>query len=511
MESLSTDRCGHTWPQNHHVEDDPNLQNCCWREVASEDTDYCIWHADPNKIKKSVEDLQKARAEPEILEETNNCYAHQDPREIPSELLCGANLSGVEIGTEISFQNVSLRDAILTGATFKDTDFTYALLTDANLSELTSTGDFTNAKLQGANITDAFLQEVNLTSANLIESDLSNSNIAFANLQEIDLRKADLSGAVLGSQFLNDERNGSDLSNAKLEMANFREASLQDTNLSNARMSLSDFNSANLYQADLTNANVEGSNFTDANLKEANLTEANLESAVLVRTNLFDVNLTNCDTHGATFTDVQINDNTVVRSENQRLKDKSHWWQRGPFAPPQRCGYDPVIFEKKENSNANNEQLGKAADTYQTFEKLARENARPSLQSEMFILRQDMQRKRHWHNGEYFDWSFAWVSRIIFKYGESLGRIFTSAILIILVYGFIYMNFNLINDVNNEFVNDPVDALYFSTLTFTTLGLGDFQPDPTSELARLLVTSQAALGAVLIAVFVFVLGRRAAK
>ncbi|WP_425494411.1 hypothetical protein [Natronoglomus mannanivorans] len=42
-----------------------------------------------------------------------------------------------------------------------------------------------------------------------------------------------------------------------------------------------------------------------------------------MRTNLFDANLTNCRPHGATFTDVQINDDTELRSEDHREARKS--------------------------------------------------------------------------------------------------------------------------------------------------------------------------------------------
>lgn len=86
-----------------------------------------------------------------------------------------------------------------------------------------------------------------------------------------------------------------------------------------------------------------------------------------------------------------------------------------------------------------------------------------------------------------------------------------SAIVIILIYAAVYARFDLIIKSEGEFIQSTVDAVYFSTLTFTTLGLGDFQPFPSSELARGLVTTQAAIGAILIAIFVFVLGRRAAK
>ncbi|RKS75146.1 ion channel [Haloarcula quadrata] len=85
------------------------------------------------------------------------------------------------------------------------------------------------------------------------------------------------------------------------------------------------------------------------------------------------------------------------------------------------------------------------------------------------------------------------------------------AFLFVFGYATAYDRYDLIVTQNGAPVNSFVDALYFSTLTFTTLGLGDFKPDPTVQLARVLVTSQAALGAILIAIFVFVLGRRAAR
>lgn len=52
------------------------------------------------------------------------------------------------------------------------------------------------------------------------------------------------------------------------------------------------------------------------------------------------------------------------------------------------------------------------------------------------------------------------------------------------------------------------DSRYFSTLTFTTLGFGDFQP---AGWGRTLVTLETSFGATLLALLVFVLGRWAAR
>lgn len=579
MDESPPDRCGYTWPNNHVIDDDPASQNCCWRKTT-EDASHCIWHADPEKVEKPMEELRKARTPPEIREFTSMKFG--------SEPLDGVKLSGIDIGDNLNFEEVSLRDA----------NFSEANLQGINLSNTCLIGsDMTNTNLKYSNISESTLIDANLSNAKISGADFSGSNFNNANLRSISVHEsgsksaykttwfekesekptANFSGVFLpGTDFSNAEIwgadvsgafiGGADFSNADLEGADFSDiktthtmpgfdpgdanlsgADLLRANLKDAELRKAKFSGANMAQANLSNADLRGkdltglnfseaklinscikeTNLTDANFQDANLSDSDLEHAVLIRTNLFDADLTNTKPHGTTFTDVQINDDTEIRSEELRNK-KARWWQRGPLFPLQRCGYDPeqnrehwmefvpgcrLLYQRFTNNSQQDEtiQLGKAADTYQTFEKLARENARPSLQSEMFVLRQDMQRKRYWHTGEYLKWAFSRVSRAVFKHGESLGRIMLSAVLIIFSFGAVYSYFDLIIDANGEFISNPVDALYFSTLTFTTLGLGDFQPSPTSEVGRILVTGQAALGAILIAIFVFVLGRRAAK
>lgn len=391
-----------------------------------------------------------------------------------------ANVSPEDIHDEANLSGADLTGADLRNANLINADLTGAYLGGADLS---------GAELIGADLTGAFLMHADFTSATLERSTLTNADLGGVNLAHANLSSANLRNAVLVS---------ADLTNATVAHSNFTDATLSYADFTNARASDADFTGAKSTDVD----------FTDTNLQGSDLKHTDLEGAIFVRTNLFNSNLTNSKPHGAVFTNVQINDNTKFQSKSER-ENNANWWQKGPLFPFQRCSYDPEY--SKQDGSVDIEQLGKAADTYQKYEKIARENAQPSLQRAMFVLRQDMQCKRHWCKGEYFKWTLSRISRVIFKYGESLTRISIWAVLTIVTYAVLYVQFGLIEEVGGESVNSVTDALYFSTLTFTTLGLGDFRPEPTSEVARLLVTSQAAFGAILIAVFVFVLGRRAAR
>ncbi len=61
----------------------------------------------------------------------------------------------------------------------------------------------------------------------------------------------------------------------------------------------------------------------------------------------------------------------------------------------------------------------------------------------------------------------------------------------IYIYTIIYMNFGIINTIDNMIVNDFWSCFYFSIITFTTLGYGDLRP---TEFTRMYSASEALLG-----------------
>ncbi|WP_077343664.1 ion channel [Pseudocolwellia agarivorans] len=97
----------------------------------------------------------------------------------------------------------------------------------------------------------------------------------------------------------------------------------------------------------------------------------------------------------------------------------------------------------------------------------------------------------------YFIREFYKSSDNIRKIGTLYFFFFTSVI-IILIYAFVYSKLGIIAPSENENIQ-RVDYIYFSIVTWTTLGYGDFRPSPDS---RLYAASQALLGYLYMAIFI---------
>jgi uncharacterized protein YjbI with pentapeptide repeats len=96
-------------------------------------------------------------------------------------------------------------------------------------------------------------------------------------------------------------------------------------------------------------------------------------------------------------------------------------------------------------------------------------------------------------------------------YGERPGRVLFAALVVILGSGVAYPALGGLDagagivTYASDGVGAALDGIYFSVVTFTTLGLGDVEP--VGSLARLVVGTEALAGAFLTALFVFALGR----
>ncbi len=126
-----------------------------------------------------------------------------------------------------------------------------------------------------------------------------------------------------------------------------------------------------------------------------------------------------------------------------------------------------------------------------------------------------------------FEWIHLAFSNFIYQYGESPRRVIRFALIIIFLFAFILNFSGIVNsDRTNmiiEFIKKSqgdeytlgylgpilgnfLDCLYFSVVTFTTLGYGDFQPAVGAS--RFFVSVESIVGAFTMALFVYTFARR---
>ena len=97
--------------------------------------------------------------------------------------------------------------------------------------------------------------------------------------------------------------------------------------------------------------------------------------------------------------------------------------------------------------------------------------------------------------------------RLLFGYGERPIRVLVASALIIIFCAFFYSLPGSLVYRSNPTPPSFWQGLYFSTITFTTLGYGDLYPAP-DELCRLVAMAEAVAGGCLMALFVVCLAKR---
>lgn len=446
-------RCGVTvhFPQTDP--EGPVSDVTCWRETWG-DFDQCIWHADTDE--KPREELEEARTEyPERLD--------------------GIIIRGGNFGSSLSFANCSLNGAELTGVNLSMADISKAKLRFADLSEsMFYRTSFTGAKLRGANLSEVNIQESDFVESNLIQADLSDAIAHRANFFEALM----FASKCQGSDFRN---------------CNFDEVDLRNV----------EFTEADLRFSSLENSNMRDTDLTDATAREAQFNGAMLENAIINRTDLRESNLTGADLYQAQFSNPRVNSETDFGD---------------------RCSYEK--YDKSPEIADDFPPLEAATWVYRRLEDLHEENALADRTRAFHISKQEAQRKLDWQNGNYGRFTVGSLNRKLTNHGESLQSLLQAWAATILGAGILYPFVGGVSDngvvyhiqIAAELPTIPgflraVEAvlrgIYFSVITFSTVGYANVAPHGIGS--RILVGIESLVGAVLIALFVYVLGRRVAR
>jgi uncharacterized protein YjbI with pentapeptide repeats len=171
-----------------------------------------------------------------------------------------------------------------------------------------------NADLSGAQLMTAQFRYASLGNTNFKGALLNYANFSGSNLSNADLSNADLSHAQL---------NDTNLSGANLQGANLSNAAMGSTNLGKANLSHATLNGAYLSGADLTGAKLIEADLKDVKIdivsfKGADLTGAKLNNAKIYGSDFQDANLTN-----ANFYDAELDETSIYNAASLQRTDLS--------------------------------------------------------------------------------------------------------------------------------------------------------------------------------------------
>jgi uncharacterized protein YjbI with pentapeptide repeats len=150
--------------------------------------------------------------------------------------------------------------------------------------------DLSLQKLDGIDLSGAFLEQVNFQGASLVGANLSGAILARANLDGANFSGANFEGANIGAVHAHN--------------SNFTDANMESAKLSKADFSGANFTRARLVDIESLEMKVAGANFTEADMPGLNFIEVTLNNVCFHRANLgsstfLKCAVSNCDFAGA--------------------------------------------------------------------------------------------------------------------------------------------------------------------------------------------------------------------
>ena len=503
---MTGDRCGYEFTIG--ARPSGRRRACCWRSVW-EDTDRCKWHLDRDKgdilsrplhiavetyLQESIFRGASLDGETALAErELQRCdFSEADLRD--------ADLSGSDL-QDSTFANADLRGADLTGADVREVDFTGADIRDADVSEVDARGaDFEGANLEKASFIRSNLRDASIRDAKLYEVLFSDTwinegtDLGWQCIYESDPSIVPENGMVVGG--IGDE---------PTEEARDRDERTVDVDTAERDTERPEDQGAD--------ENVDGAN--DANSgtsdgSESGEVRADGDVAATEARDQVEPEENDPDDSGERESSDD-GDGPDVRDDSDDEDEDT--------LQPDAMKTTAKAGESAERSVRRNDA---AAWTYRALEQLCRENALPAKTRWFYIREKDSRRKQAWASGNYTSALKSEVSRWVMEYGSNPWRIIGVSLLVILSWAFLYPLTGGLQDTATGntfglFVETPVDApryylstvflksLYFSVVTFATLGYGDIIP--VGGPARALATVETLLGSLLTALLVFVLSR----
>lgn len=361
-----------------------------------------------------------------------------------------------------------------------------------------------NYEVNEEHLDEQFQQPLSFNSCTLFNSDFRYSDLRQTHFQNVQLTGSDFEDAICEHALFQ----GCDLSETNFKYANLENArilrqSIQDANWLGVRL-----NEANLHNSDFTNTNLRLAKLKGTYMTKATLEGCNLEEAELENTDLRDVDLRNAELYETLLRDIRINEGTrfgkMCRYE-QVADEKATKEDTAEANGVIRRSQNSIrrFVNRWQSQSKDTESLTKSIRVYRLYQRLLREAALPDDIRMYRVRERHVRRKLALREDRNLQWLKLCLDRWVMLYGESPKRVIGTSFGVILLFTALYPLFG-------ELEPSPSTAgqfLYFSATTFTALVYGDIQP--ANEIAQFLVSIESFAGALLMALLVFVLGRRA--
>lgn len=359
-----------------------------------------------------------------------------------------------------------------------------------------------------------------------------------------------------------------DVSGGEMTESRFEGGSLHNSVLNNAELSDCCFNRTKMANAQMRELGIgEDVNFnridaTSSDFSSTDLSELDLRQINFEKSNLHNVNLRDSDLRGShlfdsTLDSIRINRNTelgrlchyeynsdraaegLVLEEEYDVEDLKAEFSFLGFPIPHPKKTIKRLWNRglgdKDWRKENAESLKSSARVYRAYQQLLRENSLPGDVRHYRIREKEARRKCAYVERDWGAWIRLSALRWSIQYGERYRNVLSNSLLVILIWSILYLqtggvrrtisdgevihrrSYNIIEPISNmvsqvlpistDYTIELFTALYFSIVTFTTLGYGDLQP--ASDTVRMLAALQSLIGTALTAVLVFILARRA--
>ena len=303
-----------------------------------------------------------------------------------------------------------------------------------------------------------------------------------------------------GFPFVNEFKNMRDLRYIKFENVDLGGANFENVDLGGAK-----FENVNLGEAEFDDVNLGGAEFDDVSIWRTNFENVDLGGAKFVNSILSSVTFHTCKFENTKFVSSEIDriywsDSNIKRSCFKDLK---------PLVNIDCAKDTKDYYEFRE--------------TYLLLKNQFRQNGRYGDMSWAYLKEKESLRQYYKQNITYkeknniyiriknfFKFIWEYVLFLLFGYGEKPWHILGWSFLTIIIFSFIYKITNALGS-NLKDIDTIITfwrSLYFSTITFTTVGFGDFYP--LRDISRTLVMTEAAIGLFFYSLFIFTFGRKTA-